>query len=98
MNVIEVTQVLLVATGAILLGRVGWALTRWLERRLNAPRLTSEAADALQSLEDECARLGQEVSELQERQDFTERALLTDPAPHRVAAPEGYRDRAPTPR
>jgi HAMP domain-containing protein len=76
MNLIEVTQVLLVATGAVLLGRVGLALTRWLERRLNATRLTSDAADRLQNLEDECARLRREVSELQERQDFTERALL----------------------
>ena len=97
MNLIEITQVLLVATGAIFLGRVGLALTRWLERRLNAPRLTSEAVDRLQSLEDECARLRQEVSELQERQEFTERALLKDPAPPRVASPGGSRDRVPTP-
>lgn len=98
MNLIEVIQVLAVGTGAILLGRVGFTLTRWLDRRLNASRRTPDAEDRLQGLEEECARLRQEVSELQERQDFTERALLKDPTSPGVAAPADRREQARTPR
>jgi hypothetical protein len=80
MNLIEVVQLLLAGTGVVLLGRVGFALTRWVERRLNHPGLAAEAEDRLRVLEEECSALRQEVTELQERQDFTERALLPAPA------------------
>ena len=81
MNLIEVVQLLMAGTGVVLLGRVGFALTRWVERRLNHPGLAAEAEDRLRVLEEECSVLRLEVTELQERQDFTERALLPSPAP-----------------
>jgi hypothetical protein len=76
MNLIEVVQLVVAGTGVVLLGRVGFALTRWVERRLSHPAPSAEAEERLRVLEEECSALRQEVTELQERQDFTERALL----------------------
>jgi hypothetical protein len=76
MNLIEVVQLIVAGTGVVLLGRVGFALTRWVERRLNHPALGAVAEERLRVLEEECSALRQEVTDLQERQDFTERALL----------------------
>lgn len=98
MNVIELAQLAMIATGAVLLGRVGFAMTRWLERRLNPSRLGAEAEDRLQVLEEECGRLRQEVTELQDRQEFTERALLNPPPSPGLRAPQEHDERFPTPR
>jgi hypothetical protein len=56
--------------------------------------LTDDAAERFGTLEDEQLALRQELAELQERQDFTERVLLREqhppldlPAPERVVTP-----------
>ena len=95
MNLIEVVQLLVAGTGVVLLGRVGFALTRWVERRLNHPTLGADAEERLRVLEEECSGLRQEVTELQERQDFTERALLPAP-PSRVAHHDDRQERGLT--
>jgi hypothetical protein len=89
----DITQVVLVATVAFTLGRVGLALARLIERRAAAlPALPSAAEDRLQRLEDECSSLRQDVVEMQERQDFTERALLRDPTPPRSPPADSEED------
>ena len=58
------------------------------------PALTDNAAERIRTLEDEQLALRQELAELQERQDFTERVLLREqrppldlPEPERVVTP-----------
>lgn len=97
MDLGDVTQLTLVATTALVLGRIGWSLARWVDRRgSRQPTLSGEAAERLQVLEDEQLALRQELAELQERQDFTERALLRQegrrsgspgPLPDRITSP-----------
>jgi hypothetical protein len=89
MDLGDVTQVVLVVTVASTLGRVGLALARLIERRAAAsPVLPSTAEERLQRLEHECSALRQDVGEMQERQDFTERALLREAGPPRSARAE----------
>lgn len=93
----DLTQLILVATTALVVGRLGWSLARLIDRRASRPQETSEpTADRLRALEDEQVALRQELAELQERQDFTERVLLrgpsatpdaADPVPQRIATP-----------
>jgi hypothetical protein len=89
MDLGDLTQIVLVATVAATLGRVGFALARMIERRAAAPvALPPPAEERLRRLEDECSSLRLEVAEMQERQDFTERALLRDPGSSRGTRPE----------
>ena len=99
MDLGDITQLVLVATTALVFGRVGLAFARLLERRASSkPTLTPEAEDRLRTLEDECSALRQELTEVQERQDFTERALLQDPTRARPAGSHPPRERIVTPR
>ena len=80
MDLGDITQLVFVATTALVLGRVGLAVGRLIERRASGKTaLTPETEDRVRALEDECSALRQELTEVQERQDFTERALLRDP-------------------
>lgn len=92
MDLGDITQLVLVATTALVLGRVGLALARLIERRSSgAAALAPESENRLRVLEDECTLLRQELTELQDRQDFTERALLHDagkPPSREPVAPE----------
>lgn len=97
MDLGDITQLTLLATTALVIGRIGWSLARLIDRRGSRPHaLADGAAERLRALEDEQAMLRQELTELQERQDFTERALLREPArplpasdarPNRVVTP-----------
>jgi hypothetical protein len=91
----DLTQLIAVITAALVFGRVGLAFSRMIERRGSpSPALPDEAEDRIRNLEGECATLRQEVAELQERQDFTERALLHDPARAKPAPRSSLPDRA----
>ncbi len=80
------TEFILVCSTALIMGRVGLALARAIERRWASPPAASpETDDRLRAVEDECLTLRREVAELQERQDFAERALVRDPARARPA-------------
>ena len=79
MDLGDLTQIVLVVTVAATLGRVGFALARLIERRAATPSpLPAAVEDRIQRLEDEYGALRQDVAEIQERQDFTERALLRE--------------------
>lgn len=61
----------------------------WAQRLRQAPRGNElqapvEVLEAVEALEDEVSRLRQELSETQERQDFTERLLAQKPESRRV--------------
>jgi hypothetical protein len=76
MDPVNVIQLVFAGTTALVLGRLGFALARYFERRLSSSQgPTQEAESRLRTVEDECVLLRQELSELQERQDFTERVL-----------------------
>ena len=99
MDLGDITQLVLVATTALVLGRVGLALARLLERRASGkPSSSADAEDRLRVLEEECNLLRQELTEVQERQDFTERALLHDSGSGKPFSPEAIPDRVVTPR
>jgi hypothetical protein len=99
MDLGDITQLVLVATSALVLGRVGLALARLMERRASTkPSLPPEAEDRLRALEEECHTLRQELIEVQERQDFAERALLQDPPRARPGSPLAPQERIVTPR
>jgi hypothetical protein len=78
MDLGDITQLTLVATTALILGRVGWSLARLIDRSSSRPALLPDTAERIRALEDEQLTLRQELVELQERQDFTERALLRE--------------------
>jgi hypothetical protein len=89
MDPTDFIQLAFAATTALVLGRMGFALARYVERRLSgAPGVSSDGETRLQAIEEECALLHQELSELQERQDFTERVLHQDPGPGRLPRPD----------
>jgi cell division protein FtsB len=90
MDLLDITQVALVATVVLVFGRIGWSFARLIDRRASRqPALPDDAAERIRALEEEQLALRQEVAELQERQDFTERALLREQPPKRdLAAPE----------
>jgi hypothetical protein len=96
MDLGDITQLAFVATVTLVLGRIGWSFARLIDRRASRqPALPDDAAERIRALEDEQLALRQDLSELQERQDFTERALLREQPPKRdLAAPE----RTATPR
>jgi len=99
MDLGDITQLALVAAVVAVLSRVGWALARMIERRSSGDTsLPTEAAERLRVLEEEQLSLHQQLAELQDRQDFTERVLLRDArppvAPSLPAAPS---DRQVTP-
>ena len=96
MDPVNVIQLVFAGTTAVVLGRLGFAMARYFERRLSASQgPTQEAERRLRAVEDECVLLHQELSELQERQDFTERLLHQGRG--RVSPPEGAEKRAVTP-
>jgi hypothetical protein len=94
----DFTQLVLVVTGALVFGRVGLALARLIERRSSVPSPMADSDERIRAVEDECLTLRREMAELQERQDFAERALLHDPARAAPAAPPARPDRVATPR
>ena len=99
MDLGDITQLVLVATTALVLGRVGLAFARLIEHRASRqPTLTPETEDRLRALEGECSTLRQELTEVQERQDFTERALLQSPAQTRPTSSQAPREKIVTPR
>jgi hypothetical protein len=99
MDLGDITQLVLVATTALVLGRLGLALARSIERRSSGqPGLPGEVGERFLALEDECLSLRQELTELQERQDFTERAFLHDTGQGKPLAPKVVPEPAVTPR
>jgi hypothetical protein len=98
MDLGDITQLVVVVTTAFALGRVVSALARLIERRASSmPALAPEADERLGALEEECSTLRQELAELAERQDFTERALVQDPGRVKPFPPQGARERIVTP-
>ena len=96
MDPVNVIQLVFAGITALVLGRVGFALARYVERRLSGSQgPTQEAEIRLRTVEDECILLRQELSELQERQDFTERLLQQ--ARGRLSPPDSAEKRAVTP-
>lgn len=97
MDLGDVTQLIFVATTALVVGRLGWSLARMIDRRALRPPASGGAEDRIVALEQEQLVLRQELAELQERQDFTERALIEQgrPAP---GSPGALPDRIATPR
>ena len=82
MDLGEISQLAVVATITLVFGRIGWSLARLIDRRSSrASSVSDDAAERIRSLEEEHMALRQELSELQERQDFTERALLRELRP-----------------
>ena len=80
MDLGDITQLAVVATITLVFGRIGWSLARLIDRRASRqPAVSGEAAERLRSLEEEQMALRQELAELQERQDFPERALVREP-------------------
>jgi hypothetical protein len=95
----DLTQLILVVTSALVIGRVGLALARLIERRSSAPPgMAADSVERIRAVEEECLTLRREIAELQERQDFAERALLHDPGREAPAAPPVLPDRMVTPR
>ncbi|HEY7505722.1 MAG TPA: hypothetical protein VH700_16605 [Gemmatimonadales bacterium] len=90
MDLGDITQLAFVATITLVFGRIGWSFARLIDRRASRqPALPDAAAERIRALEDEQLVLRQELAELQERQDFTERALLREqPRRTDLAAPE----------
>jgi hypothetical protein len=96
MDPVNIIQLVFAGTTAIVLGRLGFALARYFERRLSGGQApTPEAESRLRTVEDECALLRQEMSELQERQDFTERVLHQGRG--RLSPPDSAEKRVVTP-
>jgi hypothetical protein len=99
MNIYDITQLILVGTAGLVFARLGLALASRLERRPpTSAGLAPADHDRLRSLEEECAGLRQELTELHERQDFTERLLMRSPAPAKEPPSERPGDRVLTPR
>jgi hypothetical protein len=90
MDLGDITQLAVVATITLVFGRIGWSLARLIDRRASRqPGASEDAAERIRTLEEEQMALRQELAELQERQDFTERALLREQPPRvDIAAPE----------
>jgi hypothetical protein len=98
MDLGDLTQLIVVVTAAFAFGRVVSVIVGLIERRTSlSPALAPEADERLRELEAECSTLRQELTEIAERQDFTERVLLQDPSramPFPASAP---RERIVTP-
>src|SRR5688572_18239440 len=75
----DMARLAVVATIPLVFGRIGWSLARLIARRASRqPAVSEEAAERIRSLEEEHMALRQELAELQERQDFAERAMLRE--------------------
>lgn len=97
MDLGDITQLTFVATTALVIGRLGWSLARLIDRRATRqPAMPEDSVERLRILEEEHLTLRQELAELQERQDFTERALLREPG-RSAGAPAPLPDRVVTP-
>lgn len=97
MDIGYLTQLAVIATATLVFGRMGWAVAKLIDRRASRPgALPEDAAERLRALEEEQVALRHELDDLQERQDFTERALLREPGTERPPAPS-LPDRAVTP-
>jgi hypothetical protein len=78
----------LVATVAFVAGRAGLGLARTLECHFTEQRgFTPEATARLLLLEDECAALRRELTEVKDRQDFMDTLFLQRPPNARLATP-----------
>jgi hypothetical protein len=98
MDLGDITQLAFVATTVLVLGRVGWALARFIERRSSSDRgMQAELVERLRAFEDEHHAVRQELAEIQERQEFAERALLRDRAQTRPPGTVERPDRVITP-
>jgi hypothetical protein len=96
MDLGDLTQLAFVATAVLVLGRVGWAFARLIDRRgLPEPRVPAEVAERLRVLEEEQLSIRHQMAELEERQDFAERALVRGSADPR--APAAQPERVATP-
>jgi hypothetical protein len=98
MDPVNIIQLVFAGTTALVLGRMGLALARYFERRLAGTESANQAESRLRAVEDECTMLRQELSELQERQDFTERVLHQAPVRERLPHLETPGKKAVTPR
>jgi hypothetical protein len=98
MDPISVIQLVFAGTAALVLGRLGFALAGYVERRLSGSQDANLGAEnRLRVVEDECTLLRQELSELQERQDFTERVLLPGGGRESLRPPDSAEKRVVTP-
>lgn len=98
MDPYDITQITLVLSAGLVLARIGMALARRIERRPDPDaQLAAAAEDRLRSLEEDSAIMRQELMELHERQDFTERMLQSKSEPPRALRSERPEERAITP-
>jgi hypothetical protein len=78
----------LVASTAFVAGGAGWRLARTLECHFTDQRgFTPEARARFLLLEDECATLRRELTEVKDRQDFMDSLFLQPPPDTRLAPP-----------
>ncbi|HEY7479247.1 MAG TPA: hypothetical protein VH680_01925 [Gemmatimonadales bacterium] len=78
----------LVATAAFVAGGAGWRLARALECHFTEHRgFSPEARARLLLLEDECATLRRELTEVKDRQDFMDSLFLQRRPDTRLAPP-----------
>jgi hypothetical protein len=76
MDLGDITRLALLASAAFAFGRLVASLAHLIERQTSSMRdLAPEEDERLRALEEECNTLRQEVTEIAERQDFTERTL-----------------------
>jgi hypothetical protein len=98
MDPANVIQLAFAGTAVFIFGRLGLALARHVERRLSGTRSGDQQTDSrLRAVEDECTLLRQELSELQERHDFTERLLQQGHTRVRPSHPNSAEQRVVTP-
>lgn len=84
----DLLALLFVAVAAVLLVRAGWVLVRITEGRFARHRgFSREAENRVLLLEEECASLRRELTDLKDRQDFTEGLFLSGPARRRLSPP-----------
>jgi hypothetical protein len=95
MDPVNVIQLGFAGTSVLVFGRLGFALARYVERRLSGSQDANQGAEnRLRAVEDECTLLRQE---LQERQDFTERVLLPGGDREPLRPPDSAEKRVVTP-
>ena len=98
MDPVNVIQLGFAGTSVLVFGRLGFALARYVERRLSGSQDANQGAEnRLRAVEDECTLLRHELSELQERQDFTERVLLPGGDREPLRPPDSAEKRVVTP-
>jgi hypothetical protein len=98
MDVGDFTQLIVLVTGAFVFGRIVAVVAKVVERQLPSAQANSmEADERLRALEEECVTLRQELTDIAERQDFTERVLLQDQGRANPPLPQAPRERSITP-